>query len=197
MIFNALELAGAFRIEPQRFEDERGFFARAWCQREFAARGLNTTIAQCSISFNQRRGTLRGLHYQEAPCHEDKLVRCTRGALFDVLLDLRPGSPTFGRHVAEVLTPDNGYLLYVPKGFAHGFITLEDYTEVAYQISEFHCPEHARGVRWNDPAFGIAWPLEVTVISERDRNYPDFDPPSTPHSHFLRACPASKPAHRE
>jgi dTDP-4-dehydrorhamnose 3,5-epimerase len=176
MVFKELELAGAFRIEPQRIEDERGFFGRAFCQREFVARGLNTTIAQCSISFNSKRGTLRGMHYQAAPYEEDKLVRCTQGALYDVVIDLRPASPTFARHVAEALTADNRHILYVPKGCAHGFMTLEDDTEVAYQISEFYSPEHSRGVRWNDPAFGIAWPLEATVISERDRNYPDFDP---------------------
>jgi dTDP-4-dehydrorhamnose 3,5-epimerase len=175
MVFKELGLAGAFRIEPQRIEDERGFFARAFCQREFVAHGLNTTIAQCSISFNKQRGTLRGMHYQDAPYEEDKLVQCTRGALYDVLIDLRITSSTFKQHVAEVLTADNRHILYVPKGVAHGFITIEDDTEVSYQISEFYSPEHARGVRWDDPAFGIDWPLEVRVISERDRRYPDFD----------------------
>jgi dTDP-4-dehydrorhamnose 3,5-epimerase len=175
MIFKELRLAGAFRIEPQRIEDERGSFARVWCRGEFAARGLNTEIAQCSTSYNRRRGTLRGMHYQDAPCQEDKLVRCTRGALYDVIIDLRPTSATFRQHLAEVLTPANGHLLYIPKGCAHGFITLEDETEVAYQISQPYCQEYARGVRWNDPAFGIVWPLDITVISARDRGYPDFD----------------------
>jgi len=174
MMFKELALGGAFRIEPERIEDQRGFFARAWCQREFAAHGLNTAVAQCSLSFNKQRGTLRGMHYQEAPCREGKLVRCTRGAVYDVIIDLRPGSPTLGHYVAEMLTADNHGILYVPEGFAHGFMTLEDDTEVAYQISEFYSAEHARGVRWNDPAFGIAWPLPVSVISERDCSFPDF-----------------------
>jgi dTDP-4-dehydrorhamnose 3,5-epimerase len=175
MIFKELGLAGAFRIEPRRIEDERGFFARAFCAREFEARGLDAAVAQCSISFNRHRGTVRGMHYQAAPHAEAKLVRCTRGGLYDVIIDLRPESPTFARHAAAVLTPDNRHMLYVPKGFAHGFMTIEDDTEIAYQISDFHAPGHARGVRWDDPVFAIEWPLPVTVISERDRNYPDFE----------------------
>ena len=175
MIFTELPLAGAFCIAPEPIADRRGFFARAWCQREFTAHGLNPAVAQCSISFNARRGTVRGMHYQVPPFQEDKLVRCTRGALYDVIVDLRSTSPTFGTHVAQVLTHDNHYSLYVPKGFAHGFMTLEDDTEVTYQISEFYSPVHARGFRWNDPAFRICWPMDVSEISDRDRSYPDFD----------------------
>jgi dTDP-4-dehydrorhamnose 3,5-epimerase len=175
MIFRELRLAGVMRIEPQRIEDERGFFARSWCGQEFAAHGLNATIAQCSTSFTRRRGTLRGMHFQAEPYQEEKLVRCTRGALYDVVIDLRPASPTFGQHLCEVLTSANGLSLYVPKGLAHGFMTLEDETEVFYQISEPYRQESSRGVRWNDPAFGITWPMEVTVISDRDRNYPDWE----------------------
>lgn len=174
MIFAETGLAGAFVVDVERREDERGFFARSWCRREFAARGLNPELVQCDISFNIRKGTLRGMHYQIAPCEEAKLVRCTRGALCDVIVDLRPGSATFKQHAREVLTAENRRMLYVPEGFAHGFLTLEDATEVFYQMSEYHAPERARGFRWNDPAFGIPWPAEVEVVSERDRSYPDF-----------------------
>jgi dTDP-4-dehydrorhamnose 3,5-epimerase len=174
MIFRSTPVQGVFAAEPETHGDERGFFARSWCRREFGEKGLNPCIAQCSISFNYRRGTLRGLHYQVAPHAEAKLVRCTRGALYDVALDLRRDSETFGRWTAAELTAENRRALYIPEGCAHGFLTLEDNTEVLYQISEFHHPEAARGVRWNDPAFGIVWPGEITVISERDRTYPDF-----------------------
>jgi dTDP-4-dehydrorhamnose 3,5-epimerase len=176
MIFTETALAGAFVIDPEPFEDARGLFARTWCRRELQARGLDPAIAQCSTSFNKRKGTLRGLHYQVPPAAETKIVRCTRGALYDVIVDLRPDSPTFLGHVAVVLTADNRRMLYVPKGFAHGFQTLEDATEVFYQISEFAAPEHARGVRWNDPLFAIPWPADERTIIERDRNYPDFRP---------------------
>jgi len=174
MIFTETTLRGAFLIDIERHEDERGFFARSWCRREFEAHGLNPEIAQCNVSFNVRKGTLRGMHYQIEPSEEAKLVRCTRGALCDVIVDLRPDSPTFKQHVSEVLTAENRRMLFVPEGFAHGFLTLEDATEVLYQMSEYHVPERGRGFRWNDPAFGIAWPAEVVVISERDRDYPDF-----------------------
>jgi dTDP-4-dehydrorhamnose 3,5-epimerase len=180
VIFTSTPLAGALVIEPERLEDDRGWFARTWCQREFAARGLETRIAQCSISVNKRKGTLRGLHYQALPLAETKLVRCTRGALHDVILDLRQESPTYLQHFAVVLTPENHKSLYVSAGFAHGFQTLADDTEVFYQISEFYSPEHARGVRWNDPAFGIIWPEDDRTISERDRTYPDFVPATGP-----------------
>jgi dTDP-4-dehydrorhamnose 3,5-epimerase len=174
LIFHETELPGAFRIEPEELRDERGFFARVWCQAEFAARGLNPKLEQCSISFNQKKGTLRGMHYQVAPHEEAKLVRCTSGAIHDVIIDLRPESATFKRHYATVLSPANRKMLYIPERFAHGFQTLEDDTEVLYLISEFYAPECARGVRWDDPAFGIAWPPGERTISERDRTYPDF-----------------------
>jgi len=161
-------------IEPERLEDARGFFARSWCGREAEARGLNPRVVQCDISYNKKKGTLRGLHYQAAPHQEAKLVRCTAGAIYDVIVDLRRGSPTFTRHVAVVLSRENQKMLYVPEGVAHGFQTLEDDTEVFYQMSEFYSPAHARGVRWNDPAFGIAWPSADRTIHERDQSYPDF-----------------------
>jgi dTDP-4-dehydrorhamnose 3,5-epimerase len=174
VIFTATEPAGVVIIEPERVEDERGFFARSFCAREFAARGLDPRVAQCNVSFNRTRGTLRGLHFQHPPHTETKLVRCTRGALYDVAVDLRPDSPTFLVHIAVELSARNGRMLYVPEGFAHGFQTLEDDTEVFYQMSAAFSPDAAGGVRWNDPAFAIEWPLEVSAISERDRTYPDF-----------------------
>jgi dTDP-4-dehydrorhamnose 3,5-epimerase len=174
MIFTETILMGAYLIKAERLEDERGFFARVWCCREFEAHGLGTALAQCNVSFNVSRGTLRGMHYQVAPHEEAKLVRCTMGAIYDVIVDLRRGSPTYRRHFGEVLSAENRNMLYIPEGFAHGFITLEDRTEVFYQMSAFYDAESARGVRWDDPAFGIRWPAEVRVISERDRSYPDF-----------------------
>jgi dTDP-4-dehydrorhamnose 3,5-epimerase len=154
--------------------DERGYFARAWCRNEFEEHGLESALVQCNISFNTRKGTLRGMHYQAAPFAETKLVRCTQGAICDVVLDLRSQSPTFKRWVAVTLTAENRSMVYVPKGCAHGFLTLQHETEVFYQMSEVYNAESARGVRWNDPTFGIAWPEKVEVISDRDRNYPDF-----------------------
>jgi dTDP-4-dehydrorhamnose 3,5-epimerase len=174
MIFQETTLRGAYLVDIQRLEDERGFFARAWCQREFEAHGLNPRLAQCNISFNHKKGTLRGMHYQAAPFEEAKLVRCTMGAIYDVIIDLRPESPTFKQHFGVTLTPETRTMLYIPEGFAHGFLTLVDNTEVFYQMSEFYAPDYARGLRWNDPAFGIEWPAGVQVISERDANYPDF-----------------------
>ena len=174
MIFTETNLAGVFAIELECKSDERGFFARTWCPGEFQARGLNTKIAQCNVSFNRRKGTLRGLHYQKAPHAETKLVRCTRGSLFDVVIDLRPESPTFKQHVGIALTAEKRNMVYIPEGCAHGFLTLEDATEIFYQISEFHHPESAGGVRFNDPAFQISWPGNIEVISERDRTYTDF-----------------------
>lgn len=176
MIFTGTKLNGAFLIEPERLEDERGFFARAWCQKEFEAHGLNPRLVQCNISFNKKRGTLRGMHYQAAPHEEAKLVRCTMGSIYDVIVDLRPGSPTFKKHLSVLLSSSNRKMLYVPEGFAHGFLTLEDNTEVFYQMSEFHAPEHAKGFRWNDPAFSIEWPEEIRVISGRDQEYLAFHP---------------------
>lgn len=175
MIFTELEIQGAFRIVPERYEDERGFFARAWDRDEFASHGLNPLLVQCSISWNKRAGTLRGIHYQQAPFQEAKLVRATRGSIHDVVLDLREGSPTYGDHEGVLLTADSREMIYVPEGCGHGFLTLEDDTEVFYQMSEYYSPEHAQGVRWDDPAFGISWPGPVAVISDRDRSHPDID----------------------
>ena len=175
MIFTELAVAGAFLVELERREDARGFFARSWCREEFGARGLEIDLAQCSISFNPRRGTLRGLHFQAAPFEEAKLVRCTQGAIFDVIVDLRAASPTFLRHTAVVVSADSRAAVYVPKGVAHGFQTLEHASEVFYQISHAYVPVLARGVRWNDPRFGIAWPIDDPIMSERDRTYADFE----------------------
>jgi dTDP-4-dehydrorhamnose 3,5-epimerase len=176
MIFTQTDLAGAFVIEPETHEDARGFFARTWCQREFASHGLNAHLAQCSVSFSHSRGTLRGIHYQTAPREEAKLVRCTKGSIYDVIIDLRADSATFTRSFTVELTANNRRMLYVPEGIAHGFQTLEDNTEVFYQISEFYTPEYARGIRWNDPLFGIRWPLDLRMISDKDQSYPDFAP---------------------
>jgi len=172
MVFTETKLKGLFIIEPELVKDERGFFARTWCGREFEAHGLNIRLVQCNISFNHKKGTLRGMHYQVEPHAEAKLVRCTRGAIYDVALDLRPDSPTFRQWLSVELTAENRLQLYIPEGLAHGFQTLEDNTEVFYQMSEFHHPESARGVRWNDPAFGIFWALPVTIVSEKDMAYP-------------------------
>ena len=175
MIFHETKLPGVFEIEIDPHPDERGFFARTWCQNEFDAHGLKSALAQCSLSFNNRKGTLRGLHFQQHPYGETKLVRCTRGAIYDVVVDLRPSSPRFKDWYAATLTAANHKALYIPQGCAHGLLTLEDDTEVFYQMSEFYHAESARGVRWNDPAFGVTWPGTVGVISERDRTYPDFE----------------------
>ncbi|HYE96016.1 MAG TPA: dTDP-4-dehydrorhamnose 3,5-epimerase [Rubricoccaceae bacterium] len=178
MHFEPTEIPGVVVVRPARHADERGFFARAWDGDAFAAHGLNPAVAQCSLSFNEKAGTLRGMHYQEAPHAEAKLVRCIRGAIYDVALDLRPDSPTFTRWVGVELSAENSLGLYIPEGCAHGFLTLEDASEVFYMISVPHAPEAARGVRWDDPAFGIRWPAPVRVIKERDATYPDF--PSEP-----------------
>ena len=175
MIFKPTRLEGAFVVEPEKLEDGRGFFARSWCRREFEAHGLNPRMVQCNISLNKRKGTLRGIHYQAPPHAEAKLVRCTAGSIYDVIIDLRPESPTFEKYAAEVLTARNHKMLYVPEDFAHGFLTLEDDSEVFYQMSEFYVPEQSKGVRWNDPVFGIEWPIAPCLMSERDRSYPDFN----------------------
>lgn len=175
MIFSETKLKGAFIIEPERLEDERGFFARTWCQREFEAHGLDPHLVQCNISFNKKRGTLRGMHFQVSPHAEAKLVRCTMGAIYDVILDLRPDSPTYKRWLALELTAENRKTLYIPKGLAHGFQTLADNTEVFYQMSEFYHSESARGVRWDDPTFGIEWPIVDATISGKDKGYPNFE----------------------
>lgn len=175
MIFRETKLPGVFIIEEQRLKDERGFFGRTFCRNEFAGHGLNPDVAQCNVSFNRHAGTLRGMHYQSAPHAEDKLIRCTRGKLYDVVVDLRRQSPTFKQWFSLELTGDNRRMLYIPKGCAHGFQTLEDNTEVFYQMSEFHHPEFACGIRWNDPLFGIQWPSGVqAILSERDLRWPDY-----------------------
>ena len=174
MRFVQTTLSGLTLVEPERQRDERGFFARTWCRDEFAAQGLSPDLAQCSVSFNTHQGTLRGMHFQAAPHAEAKLVRCTAGAIYDVALDLRPSSATHGQWEAFTLTAENGRMLYIPEGFAHGFQTLEDRTEVFYQISVPYQPGAGRGVRWDDPAFGIHWPLPPQFLSEKDRTYPDY-----------------------
>ena len=174
MIFKETRLKGAFLIEPEKFADDRGFFARSYCAREFEAHGINSRIAQCNISYNAKKGTLRGMHYQASPYGEAKLVRCSHGAFYDVIIDLRSDSETYLKSLGVRLDSDNRLMLFIPEGFAHGFITLEEHTEVFYQMSEFYVPDSARGFRWNDPAFEINWPLEPQVISDRDRTCPDF-----------------------
>jgi dTDP-4-dehydrorhamnose 3,5-epimerase len=170
--FGQTAIADAFVIDIEPHADERGFFARTFCVREFEAHGLVPAVAQCSVSFTRRRGTLRGLHYQVAPATEAKLVRCQRGAIFDVVVDLRPESPSYLRHVAVELSAARYRAIYVPPRCAHGFQTLTDDAEVSYQISEFYAPEHQRGARYDDPAFGIDWPLPVSEISARDATWP-------------------------
>jgi dTDP-4-dehydrorhamnose 3,5-epimerase len=176
MIFVETELRGAFILELEALGDERGYFARTFCREDFARRGLNPTVAQCSTSFNAKMNTLRGMHYQAAPKAEAKLVRCTRGALYDVIIDVRSDSPTYCQWIAVELTADNGRMIYIPEGFAHGYQTLEDRTEVSYQISEFYHPEYARGIRWNDPLIGIKWPGGERTISLRDQQFADLRP---------------------
>jgi dTDP-4-dehydrorhamnose 3,5-epimerase len=175
MIFAESPLAGAYVVDLTRHEDERGFFARSYCADEFAAQGLSGGIRQCSVSYNAAKGTLRGMHFQSAPHDEEKLVRCTAGAIFDVIVDIRMGSPTYRRWFGAELTAANRRSLFVPKGFAHGFISLADATEVFYMISEPHAPAFSRGIRWNDPALSIEWPLAPSVISARDAAYPSLD----------------------
>jgi dTDP-4-dehydrorhamnose 3,5-epimerase len=175
MVFSETALPGVFIVSPELKEDVRGFFARTWCEREFAAAGIHERWVQSSISFNKKRGTLRGMHYQRRPHEEAKLIRCTMGRLHDVVLDLRGDAPTFRQHLAIELSATNRRMVYIPPGVAHGFQTLEDDTEVSYQMSQFYAPGHEGGVRWNDPAFGIIWPDLDPILSRRDQNYPDFD----------------------
>jgi len=175
MIFVETKLAGAYVLELEKHEDERGFFARSWCEREAEAKALVPKFVQCNVSFNKVKGTLRGLHYQMPPFAETKLVRCTRGALYDVIVDLRVESATYLQWIAVELTADNHKMLYIPKRFAHGFQTLEDQTEVFYQMSDYYVLEAARGIRWDDPRLAVRWPLGVTTISAKDRGYQDFD----------------------
>jgi dTDP-4-dehydrorhamnose 3,5-epimerase len=174
MIFTETRLHGACIIELEPHADERGFFARTFCREEFILHGLNPDIVQCNISFNKKKGTLRGMHYQAKPFEETKLVWCNHGAIYDVVIDLRPESPTHRQWISVELTQANHKAVYVPAGCAHGFQTLTDNAEVFYQISQLHHPEAARGVRWDDPAFGITWPVDQKIISSRDQGYPDF-----------------------
>jgi dTDP-4-dehydrorhamnose 3,5-epimerase len=176
MIFTEVRLRGAYLIDIEKHEDERGSFARIFCEREFAAYGLGTRIVQASSSFSVRKGTLRGMHYQLAHKAETKVVWCLRGALHDIIVDLRPESSTFGHNFSVELTAENRRMMYIPRGFAHGFLTLAENTEAFYFIDEFYDPEYGRGIRWNDPRFAIPWPAEPVVMSERDQNYRDFDP---------------------
>lgn len=176
MHFIPTSLSDAYIIEPDKFADQRGFFARSWCQQEFSDRGLNPNLVQCNISFNHQKGTLRGMHLQIPPFAEAKLVRCTKGAIYDVIVDVRPDSETFRQWIGVELTAENRQALYVPEGFAHGFQTLADNAEVFYQMSEFYAPECARGFRWNDPNFNISWPEKISVISQKDRDYKNYTP---------------------
>ena len=174
MKFRELALKGAWLIEPERIADDRGFFARIFCEREFGDAGLETRYVQHSVSINEHRGTLRGLHFQVAPHEEAKIVRCTAGAIYDVIVDLRRPSPTFGKWVAAELTAENRHMLYIPRGFAHGFQTLADRTEVCYQISAFYQPEAARGIRWDDEDLAIPWPVAAKIVSDRDAALPNL-----------------------
>lgn len=174
MIFTPTPLSGAYVVDIEPHEDNRGFFARAWCQKEFEAKGLNTRIVQINIGYNKRRGTVRGMHFQLPPDAEVKAVRCVRGAVYDVILDLRAGSPTYKKWFGVELTESNHKLIYIPEGFAHGYQALRDDTETIYQNSAFYAPSSASGVRYNDPAFQIKWPLPVEVLSEQDKKWPDF-----------------------
>lgn len=174
MFITETKLKGAFVVELEPFQDIRGFFAGVWSDREFEAVGLNARFVESNISFNKKKGTLRGMHYQLPPSQQVKLVRCTLGSIYDVIIDLRPASPTFKRWFALELSAENHLMLYVPGEFAHGFQTLRDNTEVFYQTSAYYAPEHARGVRWNDSAFNITWPADELVMVDRDRNYQDF-----------------------
>jgi len=175
MKFSKTSLADVYVIDLEKREDERGFFARAWCQKEFADQGLDSNFVQANLSFNNTKGTLRGMHYQVAPYEETKLIRCIRGAIYDLIIDLRPQSPTYKQSFGVELTPENRKMFCVPKGFAHGYLTLQDNTEVLYQVSEFYTPGSEKGIRWNDPAFNLKWPqMANLILSEKDQNWPDF-----------------------
>lgn len=174
MIFTETKLEGAFIIELEKLSDQRGFFARSWCQNEFETHGLNCHIAQANISYNEKKGTLRGLHYQKSPHEEKKLVRCTKGSIYDVIIDLRSHSKTYAQWLSVELTAANYKMLYVPENFAHGYQTLEDNTEVFYQVSQYYTPGAESGIRWDDPIFYIHWPLEVQVISDKDKSWPNY-----------------------
>jgi dTDP-4-dehydrorhamnose 3,5-epimerase len=174
MIFKESKLKGAFVIDLEKHQDERGFFARTFCRKELETHGLISDVAQANMSLSKARSTLRGMHYQKAPHEETKLVRCTRGALYDVIIDLRPESPTYKQWIGVELSADNYRMLFVPKNFAHGFITLAEDTEVTYMVSQYYAPGAELGIRWNDPQFAIQWPIDLAVISEKDASWPDF-----------------------
>lgn len=183
MIFEETKLKGAFLIKPHRFEDDRGFFSRTFCENEFAEYGLNGKVVQTAISYNKKKGTFRGMHFQEAPFEEDKMVICSHGAMLDYIVDLRPWSETFHKSIQVELSEENGVMLYVPKSFAHGFFTLQDSSQVNYYLTQFHHPECASGFRYNDPAINIHFPFKISSISERDGSYPDLIIGST-NNHF-------------
>lgn len=174
MKFTQTSLSGSYVVEIEQLKDARGFFARSWCAQEFAQHGLPENMVQSSISFNLKAGTLRGMHYSVFPAEESKLVRCTKGSIYDVIVDIRRGSDTYLNHFGITLSEQNHKALFIPSGFAHGFLTLEQNTEVLYMMNDYYKPDCARGCRWNDPLFNISWPNEIKVIAERDRNYPDF-----------------------
>ncbi|CAM2935115.1 dTDP-4-dehydrorhamnose 3,5-epimerase [Paenibacillus sediminis] len=174
MKFSETSLHGAYIIDIEPVTDIRGYFARTYCEKEFNELGLKVPFVQCNVSYNHNRGTLRGMHYQQTPYEETKLIRCIRGAIYDVIIDIRPESPTYMQWIGVELSEHNNRSLYVPEGFAHGFQTLEDRTEVFYQMGAFYVPESGRGIRWNDPAFGIQWPLSNPIMSDRDRQYSDW-----------------------
>jgi dTDP-4-dehydrorhamnose 3,5-epimerase len=174
VIFTETELKGAFILDVKKLEDERGFFGRSFCQKEFEEHGMTPHVVQANVSYNKVKGTLRGMHYQVSPYEETKLVRCVRGAIYDVIIDLRKNSPTYTKWIGVELRESSYRMLFLPEGFAHGFITLEDDTEVTYQVSQFYTPGSERGIRWNDPAFNIKWPIEPVVISEKDRQHDDY-----------------------
>jgi dTDP-4-dehydrorhamnose 3,5-epimerase len=175
MIFKETPLKGAFEIEVQKIEDERGFFGRLWCEKEMKMHGLNTNIVQSNVSLSKNKGTLRGMHFQRSPFQETKLVRCTKGAVYDVIIDLRPDSPTFKKWHGVKLSEKNHKMIYVPENFAHGFLTLEDESEVYYLVTQFYNKDKEAGLRWNDPSFNIDWPEIVNDISIKDSNHPNFD----------------------
>jgi dTDP-4-dehydrorhamnose 3,5-epimerase len=174
MIFTETKLKGAFIIDVKRLEDERGFFGRAWCKREFEQHGLNSNAVQANVSYNKVKGTLRGMHFQVAPYAEAKIIRCTSGALYDVIIDIRPESPTYKQWIGVELTEESMRMLYVPEGFAHGFVTLKDHTSAHYLVTQYYTPGSESGIRYDDPEFDIAWPIKPTVVSEKDRAIPDF-----------------------
>lgn len=192
MIFHPTPLAGAYVIELEERADPRGFFARTFCAREFEEMGLKPTVAQANVSYNHLKGTLRGMHYQVPPAAETKLVRCTRGAIHDVIIDLRPESPSYLQHFGVDLTEENRKALYVPEMFAHGYLTLEDGAEVIYQVGEFYTPGYERGIRYDDPRFAIEWPVEVKVISDKDTNWPPFDEHADDHDEADATSTGSK-----